>query len=284
VRRAALFASVGALGCVGTPTPLAPALAGSIGVPHSGVQSEALELSPKGDGYVRYRPKGPNYWGNPRLVSAIEQAAAVVHREYPGGAALVVGDLSARHGGQIPGHHSHRTGRDADLLWYLTTPSGAPVPSPGLVKIESDGLGRIYGGDQDGKFLRLDVERQWSLFKTMIEQASVQFLFVSRNVEALLIDYALARGEPLELVWRAETVMLQPGDSAPHDDHAHLRIACTPEETVRGCEGGGPYWEWLTTLPELAPLDEATLNAIAAEDPFELEPVAAGTPAQGDGA
>src|SRR6185503_6418708 len=171
VRAAALWLTLGLAGCVGTPSPLAPTLSGSIGVPHSGVQSDAVELAPKGDGFLRYRPKGPNYWGNPRLVRAIEQASGLVSRELPGGAPLVIGDLSARYGGQIPGHHSHRTGRDADLLWYVTTTSGAPVMSPGLVKMESDGLGRIYGGDQDGKYLRLDVERQWLLFRTLIENA-----------------------------------------------------------------------------------------------------------------
>ena len=33
---------------------------------------------------------------------------------------------------------------------------------------------------------------------------------------------------------------LQPGDSLPHDDHFHLRVACSPEEAQAGCSGGGP--------------------------------------------
>ena len=40
---------------------------------------------------------------------------------------LTVGDLSARHGGKISSHSSHRSGRDADLLLYMTTLEGAPV-------------------------------------------------------------------------------------------------------------------------------------------------------------
>jgi penicillin-insensitive murein DD-endopeptidase len=259
-------------GCIGTPTPLAPSLAGSVGVPHGGVQTSAAELPRRGEGFVRYRASSPHYWGNPRLVQALQTAAATVAQKLPGGAPLLVGDLSARHGGKIPGHRSHRTGRDADLLFYVTTPGGASLPSPGFVHIESDGLA-VIDGKTKPEFVRLDLERQWLLVKSLItsEHAGVQFMFVSRAIEALIIDYARARGEPLELVWRAETVLLEPLDSTAHDDHIHLRIACTPEEAVFGCDGGGPYWEWLPALPALAPLGEAELSEIGRDDPFLLE-------------
>ncbi|HMJ14366.1 MAG TPA: hypothetical protein VK524_23280, partial [Polyangiaceae bacterium] len=102
-------------------------------------------------------------------------------------------------------------------------------------------------------------------------------------IEALLIDYAIARGENLSLVWQAETVLLQPGDSAPHDDHIHVRIACTPEEAVLGCEGGGPLWEWLPAAASAGPLGPDDLDRIVAEDPLELLPeVAAGQDAAED--
>jgi penicillin-insensitive murein endopeptidase len=118
-------------------------------------------------------------------------------------------------------------------------------------------------------FVRLDVERQWLLFKHLLSSpdVEVQWLFVSRDIEALIIDYALARETDLELVWHAETVMLQPGDSAPHDDHVHVRIACAPTEAVYGCEGGGPRWEWLSPLPRLDESLPALLELIAADDP-----------------
>jgi penicillin-insensitive murein endopeptidase len=178
----------------------------------------------------------------------------------------MVGDLSNRRGGKIPRHNSHRTGRDVDFLFYMTDPAGAPVRSPGFVHVGSDGLAE-FAGD----YLRLDVERQWLLTKALLtsDLVEVQWLFVSRDIEALIIDYALARETDLELVWHAETVMLQPGDSAPHDDHVHLRIACAPTETVYGCEGGGPRWQWLSPLPELEESLPQLLTWIAEEDPLE---------------
>jgi penicillin-insensitive murein endopeptidase len=151
-------------------------------------------------------------------------AAASVSHDFPEGKPLVVGDFSARYGGKIPGHNSHRTGRDVDLLYFVTTPSGTPVQSPGFVSFENDGLAKVF---ETGTFVRFDVARNWALVKHLLgnPEVGVQFLFVSRNVEALLIDYALSRQEPLDLVYRAQTVLLEPKDSTPHDDHFHLRIA-----------------------------------------------------------
>jgi penicillin-insensitive murein endopeptidase len=263
--------------CFGTPTPLAPAVTGSVGMPHSGVQTNPVELPVKGPGFVRFRPRSPNYWGNPRLTQAIIDVSARVAEKLPGGAPLVVGDLSARRGGKIPGHRSHRTGRDVDFLFYTTTPSGAPVQSPAFIPYDADGLARLQG-DNLSSYVRIDVERQWLLTKELLTHPSigVQFIFVSRDVEALLVDYAIAKGENLSLVWQAETVLLQPGDSAPHDDHIHVRIACTPEEAVNGCEGGGPLWEWLPAELSPGPLGPGDLERIAADDPLEpLSPAVA---------
>ena len=257
------------MGCFGTPTPLAPGLSGSVGVPNRGVLTESEELPVQGDGFVRYRPQSSHYFGRPRLVRAIEQAAANVAREAPGGARLVVGDLSAKTGGRIPGHDSHRSGRDVDLLFLVQTPEGVPVESPGFVRFESDGLGFV---PDTKEYLRLDVDREWLFLRSLLtsREIGVQFMFVYRDLEALLIDHARALGEPDELIWHAETVMLQPSDSLPHDDHVHLRIACTPEEAVAGCSGGGPRWEWLPQNAAPRALAEEDFARIGREDPFDL--------------
>jgi penicillin-insensitive murein endopeptidase len=270
--RAILGAALLLSGCFSTPTPLAPGLTGSIGVPNQGVQTDAVELPAQGRGFARYRPKGKNHWGRPRLVSALERIAGEIDEELPGGL-LVIGDLGARGGGKIPGHASHRSGRDVDLLFYALTPAGAPLSSPGFVRFEADGLAVV---PDSGDYVRLDVEREWLLVKKLVTDPDigVQFLFISKPLEALLLDYARARGEPIELQYRAQTVMLQPGDSLPHDDHLHLRIACSPQETPGGCSGGGPYWEWLPELPTGADADAAALEQIANDEPLEPSPAA----------
>lgn len=255
-------------GCFNTPTPLAPGLQGTVGVPNRGVLTEADELPVTGPGFRRYRPQSSHYFGRPGLVQALTAAAALVEQQAPGGAPLLIGDLSAKTGGRIPGHDSHRSGRDVDLLFLVTTPEGAPVPSPGFVRFEADGLAYVPGKNE---YVRFDVDRQWLLLRALLTspQIGVQFMFVCHELEALLIDHARALGEPDALVLQAETVMLEPSDSLRHDDHVHLRVACSPEETVNGCSGGGPHWEWLPPALPPRPLEARDWRQIAAEDPFE---------------
>jgi penicillin-insensitive murein DD-endopeptidase len=273
---AALALSLG--GCLSTPSPLAPSFHGTVGSPNLGVQTDAVELPVSGPGFVRYRPQGTHHFGRPRLVAALTRIAGELSANDPLAPPLVIGDLSAKSGGKIDGHQSHRTGRDVDILYQYVTPAGARVAAPGFIRVEADGLARV---PEDGHILRLDVEHEWRLVKALVTapEIGVQFLFASRNVEALLIDYALARGEPLELVLHVQSVMWQPGDSMPHDDHVHLRIACSVEETLTGCTGGGPYWEWLPALPPPIPLDDEKLALLVADDP-PLEPL----PPPNDGA
>jgi penicillin-insensitive murein endopeptidase len=239
-------------------------LLGAVGSPAHGVLSAGLELPMSGPGFRWYNPMGHHY-GLPRLVKAVEEAAAEVARERPGGQPLFVGDLSKRVGGQINGHRSHRNGRDVDLLFYVETPSGEPVKSPGFVKFGADGIAMVPGERGVPTYVRLDVAREWALIRTLVllPEANVQWLFISTPLEAIITEYARALGEDPELVWHAESVMQQPADSLPHDDHLHLRTACTPEEAVVGCEGGGPYWPWLPPMPLAAP-DESDDSLVLA--------------------
>ena len=142
------------------------------------------------------------------------------------------------------------------------------TPSPGFVRFAGDGLARVQGS---GNYVRLDVEREWWLIRSLLTtpELGVQFLFVCHEIEALLIDHARAIGEPDSLVWQAETVMLEPSDSLRHDDHVHLRIACSPDEIAAGCSGGGPRWQWLPAALPVHQLDAEDWAEIAREDPFE---------------
>lgn len=263
---AGVVALVCVTGCARSPSPLAPHFTGSIGMPHRGVLTNATELPREGTGY-RVLAANDRHFGTPRFVGAIQRAAAKVAAERPG-STLVIGDLSARHGGKISSHASHRTGRDADLLLYMTTLQGAPVATTDFVHVGNDGLAWDEKGD---RYLRLDVEREWLLVKSLVEddESRVQWLFVSRPVEAMLIEWARARGESGETIVRAMDAMLQPGPPAQaHDDHIHVRIACDPGEVAAGCEPTGPSRPWIEALDAQA---TPTLAASTAVDPSTLE-------------
>lgn len=239
-----VLGALGASGCARAPSPLAPHYAGSIGMPHKGVLTKPTELPAEGTGY-RVLASNGRHFGTPRFVAAVQRAAAKVASERPG-SMLTIGDISARTGGKISSHSSHRSGRDADLLLYTTTLEGAPVSSSGFVHVGTDGLAF---DEEQKRFLRFDVERQWLLVKALIEDpdSRVQWLFVSKPVRAMLIEWARARGESGDTIVRAMDTLLQPGPPAQsHDDHVHVRIACDPDEIAAGCEHTGPLRPWIT--------------------------------------
>jgi penicillin-insensitive murein endopeptidase len=249
VRGAAWLLATGLLacGCASVPSPLTPGFRGSIGSPAFGVLTESEQLPERGVGFRRLRLGSRRYHGTPALVRTLTDAAARVWQE--GEPPLLVGDMAAQGGGPLSGHHSHRTGRDVDLLFYYTTPGGVPVEAPGFVRVGPDGLAEVEGG----VFVRFDTPRNWRLVRALLtsEVARPQWIFVVAHLEGLLLEYAFALGEPTTLLWQAENILHQPGDSSPHDDHFHLRIACSDEEVLAGCVTGSPWWPWWPEAPSL---------------------------------
>jgi penicillin-insensitive murein endopeptidase len=196
-------------------------------------------------------------------VAAIERAAAVVADARPG-SVLVIGDLSVKHGGRLLPHLSHRTGRDADLLLYVSTLDGAMVTSPGFIHFGADGLA---WDPVRQRYLRFDVAREWLLVKTLVldDDARVQWIFLNHSLSPMLIEWARARGEPPQTIRRAEEVLLEPKPGGVHDDHTHIRVACSDEEIARGCEPNGPDRAWFVAGEEAPapPTDDQLVREVS---------------------
>lgn len=255
-----IVSAIAASSCA-MPTPLDPTLEGSVGLPHAGFLSHGRELPSEGAGF-RVLSTAHHHWGLPRLVDLVADAADSVHRARPGLPPLYVGELSAKHGGALlPRHRSHRSGRDVDLLLFVTSVEGAPIAGDGFTKIGADGL----GVDPTGRFVRFDADREWLLIKSLVtsDKAQIQFIFIARVLQALVVEHAIALGEPAEIIARAEALMKQPGDSLPHDDHIHVRIACDADEFAKGCDGGGAYWPWLPHPTHVEPTREHVAQVAA---------------------
>jgi penicillin-insensitive murein endopeptidase len=246
-RHALMAGAFALIGCVRAPSPLTPANHGSVGLPHRGTLSGGAALADRGTGFQRLR-KNERRFGTRTLVETIEHAAGVVADARPG-SILVVGDLSVENGGHLLPHLSHRTGRDADLLLYVSTLDGAMVTSPGFVHFGPDGLAWDPAHD---RFLRFDVAREWLLVKTLVEDddARVQWIFLNHALTPMLIDWARARGESAGTIRRALEVLLEPKPGGVHDDHTHIRVACSDEEVAAGCERNGPDRAWFVTDEE----------------------------------
>lgn len=168
-------------------------------------------------------------WALPELVGMLSRSAERVSERHPG-SVLGVGDLSQRGGGDISLHHSHESGRDADVGFYVLGGSGRPVFGEDFVAFGADGR------STDGRGLRFDDSRNWELVESWFAdpRARVTNVFIAEHLRARLLAYARHVGAPGPLVARVAAALTQPRNALPHDDHFHVRIAC-PSRPQSGC-------------------------------------------------
>lgn len=191
----------------------------SVGSPTAGrlVGGAELQAGP----HLRLARPGETHWGLPPLVRLLERAARRVAARFEG-ATLLVGDLSRPKGGNLGGHRSHTSGRDADVGFYFVDAEG-----------RSATLGRYHHVRPDGSVegapeLRFDDARNWTLVEAWVTdpRARVQHIFVSAPLRARLLSHARRVGAYLPVRQRAALAMKQPRHALPHDNHFHVRIAC----------------------------------------------------------
>jgi len=178
-------------------------------------------------------------WGLPILVRMLERAARAVAKRHPG-SVLNVGDISRKQGGEIGGHHSHESGRDADIGFYVADAKGSPVDTRSFFKFEASlGTKQMPG-------VRFDLARNWLLIQHMLTDpaARVSHIFIAEPLRQSLLAHARSRGVSSALLQRAAVVMMQPSGSLPHDDHIHVRISCP-----RSLAGAGECIELAKNAP-----------------------------------
>ena len=196
----------------------------SIGAPNAGRLENGVHLDPRP--YLRLLPAyaiGDAHWGARELVESLERAAREVQKRYPD-AVLGVGQLSRKAGGEIDRHHSHESGRDADLGFYLVDASGRPVQREAFLSIRPDGCA---GADPRLKF---DDARNWTLIAALLTDphAHVTHVFIATWLRTRLLAYGARVGGSPALRMRVAETLMQPHHALPHDDHFHVRIACPP--------------------------------------------------------
>jgi penicillin-insensitive murein endopeptidase len=201
----------------------------SVGSPTDGklVGGAHVDESP----YLRISPvhsQGDVRWGLEPLVTALDRAARAVRRQFPD-AVATVGHLSRAGGGEIDRHHSHESGRDADVQFYMRNRAGKPLLSNGFVSFKPDGTTPSYPGAY------FDDVRNWVFVNALVTdpQARVSHIFVAAPLRARLLAIAEHLGAPHAVRMRAAEVMVQPRGALPHDDHFHVRIACPSR--MQGC-------------------------------------------------
>ena len=250
LRRSAAVCLASALLSLHISCGLAPAArdAASYGYANAGVLLHGVPLPETGTGFFRAKSGEDTRWAAPVMRAALERAASFVARTFPGGAPLVIGDISARHGGPHSRHGSHQTGRDVDILFYLLDAGGRSVRGSGFFAFDELGASSIHipAAPVSGVAM-FDTARNWALVRALLldEQAPTQWIFCANGIKARLLMYgALHESDPRVLV-RAAYVLHQPSSGNPHRDHFHVRLACTAHERATGCLEAGPVWPWI---------------------------------------
>lgn len=282
-----LVVLVSLTGCLGFVPPTGEPQ--SVGQTSNGILRGGSELEDEGLGFVRARPGESTRYGTATLLGALRRAAASVHETFPGGAPLRIGDLSAPTGGRHARHGSHRSGRDADLIFYLTDGLGRSVRGRGWLAFDRFGAEReiesFNGEPASNAVFFFDEARNWQFVRSLVTdpEAAVQWIFCSYGVKARLLEYAALVEPDPEVIFRASWVLHQPTSGHPHNDHFHVRVACTPDEQAAGCQNTGPIWPWIRSAVEKPTFveeeagDEALVEALLGDETDGPE-VARGTP------
>lgn len=147
-------------------------------------------------------------WGTRETVLAIQAAILRVEEEHPGSPALYVGHISRPQGGWLRPHRSHQSGRDADLGFYYLNGE------------------RWYAEPKAEDF---DRARTWTLLLGLVAQGNVEYVFMARQVQALLVEHARSLGT--DEAFLADLFSVADGSKTAlvrhrwgHHTHLHVRF------------------------------------------------------------
>lgn len=209
----------------------------SVGRPSSGYLRDGHRLPDRGEGFMtreQWKLRG-NRFGTDELLDMITGVGRRIAAHT--GPRIVVADLSGPNGGAShKWHRSHQSGRDVDLVYFMRDPEGAPMEADAMRIFDPQGKAR------DGSGITVDIGRTWLLVKELVtaHEATVQWVFMYEPIAQKVLEHAAMNNEPEQLIARVRLALKQPGDSAPHNDHMHVRVYCSDRDRTFGCVDIGP--------------------------------------------
>jgi penicillin-insensitive murein DD-endopeptidase len=181
-----------------------------------------------------------NFYGTSELVGMLERTAQTIAARWPG-SRMAIGELSAASGGKVDGHHSHRSGRDADVAFFMRDGRGRASLFWRFVSFDAQGIAQ---GTK--RTLFFDDMRNWAMVAAMLRdpQARVQYVFVSGALRTRLLMEGRRQAASDEFLRTAAAVLVEP----KHDNHFHVRIYCARDDRPE-CQDSEPYWPWYDGAP-----------------------------------
>jgi penicillin-insensitive murein endopeptidase len=222
------------------PTPSA-GVSMPIGVYGRGCAAGNVELPETGPTWQAMRLSRDRNWGNPVLVSYLEDLSTKVTAF--GWNGLYIGDMGNPRGGpMISGHASHQIGLDADI-WFLKpqslTLTAAQREKVSSISIRTDDQLRV-NQNYDPSYM--------AVLKAAASDPRVDRIFVAAAIKIEMCKTA----KPSDVKWLQH---IRP--EAGHQDHMHVRLKCpagavlcqTQKPTVdelskggSGCDDTLMYW------------------------------------------
>lgn len=187
-----------------------------IGTYARGCAAGNVELPETGPTWQAMRLSRDRNWGNPVLVSYLEDLSHAVTAF--GWKGLYIGDLGNPRGGPMnSGHASHQTGLDADI-WFLRPASLTLTPNQretlSSISIRSDN--------------QLSVNANWNASYRQVLKAAASDPRVDRIFVAAAIKLEMCKtAKPSDAKWLQR---IRP--EVNHQDHLHVRLKCPPGSSL----------------------------------------------------
>ena len=201
------------------PVPATPTAgpARSIGSAANGCLAGAVAMPVSGPGWEVLRPERNRFWGNPALVTFLQEMAgktASLGR-------LLIADMAQPRGGHMTyGHGSHQTGIDVDILYRL---GEGPLSADERARPAMDEV--LSGGVPDpARWAQAQVD----LLKAFASEERVERIFVNAAIKR-----SLCAGAGTDRAWLSK---LRPWWG--HADHFHVRLRCPAQD--HDCIAGQP--------------------------------------------
>jgi penicillin-insensitive murein endopeptidase len=221
---------------VRTPFPGPPEAFGN----HSaGCLQGSVSLEASGKGYLLMRPSRLRSYGQPSLKSFLVRLASDVDQK---GRTLLIGDMGLVRGGPMKsGHHSHQTGLDVDLWYWLPKRSETHRWKTAKSR-ESKTAQLVLAKDKAQLNSRVWSSGDAEVLKFAASQPETDRIFVTAAVKKELCK--TSSQEP----WLAK---IRPWWG--HDHHFHVRLKCPAGETLcasaadpipagSGCDATLDWW------------------------------------------